>query len=158
MRFMTMAFGNFPKVFRTCYENLTPGGWLEMQDYYFKIQSIDDTLRGTALERWNDLILEAVHLSGRSGIASGNYKRQMEEVGFEDVVERKFALPGNSWPKGKDQKMLGLMQMANISDGLHGFSIHAMTKMGMAPEEINVLLDEVRSDLRNRQIHFYYIV
>jgi hypothetical protein len=109
MRFMCMAFGDFPKIFETCYANLAPGGYLEMQDYYFKIKCIDDSLRGTALERWNNLILQAVGLAGRSGIACAQYKTQMEEAGFVDVVERKFALPGNPWAKGENQKMLGLM-------------------------------------------------
>lgn len=155
---MCMGFSDFTKIFKSCYDNLTPGGYVEAQDYYFKIQCIDDSLRGTALERWNNLILEAVSRVGKSGIAVGRYKSQMESVGFTDVVERKFALPGNSWAKGQNQKMLGLMQMTNISDGLHGFSIHALTKMGMTAEEVEELLADVRNDLKNRHIHFYYIV
>ena len=82
----------------------------------------------------------------------------LESAGFVDVVERKFALPGNPWPKGDNKKMLGLMQMINISDGLHGFSIHALTKMGMKVEEIEELIVDVRNDLSNRNIHFYYIM
>jgi hypothetical protein len=48
--------------------------------------------------------------------------------------------------------------MTNITDGLHGFSIQAMTKMGMSTAEVEELLEQVRDDLKNRSIHFYYIV
>lgn len=158
-RFMCGSFGNFPDIFRSCLENLEPGGWAEFQDYYVKMQCVDDSLAGTALERWNDCVLEGVRRMGKNGLAAARFKAQMLDAGFVDVVERKFALPGNPWAKGEDQKMLGMMQMENILDGLHGFSIGLFTKMlGMAAEEVELMLMEVRKDLRNTKIHFYYIV
>lgn len=158
-RFMCGSFSDFPTIFRSCLENLEPGGWAEFQDYYVKLQCMDDSLAGTALERWNDCVLEGVRRMGKNGLAAARFKAQMLDAGFVDVVERKFALPGNPWAKGEDQKMLGMMQMENILDGLHGFSIGLFTKMlGMAAEEVELMLVEVRKDLRNTKIHFYYIV
>ncbi|KAL1855249.1 hypothetical protein Daus18300_011155 [Diaporthe australafricana] len=158
-RFMCGSFSDFPNIFRSCLENLDPGGWAEFQDYYVKLQCMDDSLAGTALERWNDCVLEGVRRMGKNGLAAARFKAQMLDAGFVDVVERKFALPGNPWAKGEDQKMLGMMQMENILDGLHGFSIGLFTKMlGMAAEEVELMLVEVRKDLRNTKIHFYYIV
>lgn len=158
-RFMCGSFSNFPDIFRSCLDNLEPGGWAEFQDYYVKMQCVDDSLAGTALERWNDCVLEGVRRMGKNGLAAARFKAQMLDAGFVDVVERKFALPGNPWAKGEDQKMLGMMQMENILDGLHGFSIGLFTKMlGMAAEEVELMLMEVRKDLRNTKIHFYYIV
>ncbi|KAJ0117353.1 methyltransferase domain-containing protein [Diaporthe amygdali] len=158
-RFMCGSFGNFPEIFRSCLENLEPGGWAEFQDYYVKLQCMDESLVGTALERWNDCVLEGVRRMGKNGLAAARFKAQMLDAGFVDVVERKFALPGNPWAKGEDQKMLGMMQMENILDGLHGFSIGLFTKMlGMAAEEVELMLMDVRKDLRNTKIHFYYIV
>jgi SAM-dependent methyltransferase len=158
-RFMCGSFSNFPDIFQSCLDNLEPGGWAEFQDYYVKMQCVDDSLSGTALERWNDCVLEGVRRMGKNGLAAARFKAQMLDAGFIDVVERKFALPGNPWAKGEDQKMLGMMQMENILDGLHGFSIGLFTKMlGMAAEEVELMLMDVRKDLRNTKIHFYYIV
>lgn len=96
---------------------------------------------------------------GKNALACSKYERQMVEAGFVDVVERKFALPGNSWAKGEDQKMLGTMQLENILQGLHAFSIGLFTKMlGMGAEEVELMLVDVRKDLRNTKIHFYYVV
>lgn len=158
-RFMCGSFSNFPAIFASCLDNLNPGGWIEFQDYYVKVQAMDDSLAGTALERWNDLVLEGVRRMGKNGLAAARFKGQMLDAGFVDVVERKYALPGNPWAKGEDQKMLGMMQMENILDGLHGMSIGLFTKMlGMSAEEVELMLVDVRKDMRNTKIHFYYIV
>lgn len=158
-RYMAGSISDFPGTFAKCYENLNPGGWIEFQDYYVKLQCVDDSLVGTALERWNDYIIEGVKRMGKNALACAKYKTQMVDAGFVDVTEKKVALPGNQWAKGEDHKMLGAMQLENIMDGLHGFSIGLFTKMlGMAAEEVELLLVDVRKDLRNTKIHFYYIV
>jgi hypothetical protein len=156
---MTGSIYDFPKVFAQCFTHLAPGGWVEFQDYYAKFQCVDDTFTGTALERWNDLLLSGVAKIGRSGVAVAKFASQMREAGFVDVVERKFAMPGNPWAKGREQKILGTMQMTNILDGIHGMSIGLFTKAhGMTVEEVEALLVNVRRDLRDTRIHFYYVV
>ncbi|CAJ2508882.1 Uu.00g139080.m01.CDS01 [Anthostomella pinea] len=156
-RHMVGSMTDFPKLFRAIYDNLTPGGWVEMQDYYVKLQSIDGSLDGTALQRWNDMLNHALSFTGRSGLAAPKYKRWMREVGLVDIGEEVFAVPGNTWAKGRDEKELGAMQMENILEGIHGISMTLFTKfLGMRSEEVEVLLVDVRKDLRNRDIHFYY--
>lgn len=158
-RYMVAAFSDWPKIFRSCYENLNPGGWAEFQEYYVEFQCIDDSLAGTSIERWNKLILEAVEKTGRNGRAAAKFRRQLADAGFVDVVERKFALPGNAWAKGENEKMLGLMQMTNMLDGLHGMSMQLFTRiLGWSAEAVEVFLVEVRKDFRNRDIHFYFVV
>ncbi|KAK0724185.1 S-adenosyl-L-methionine-dependent methyltransferase [Lasiosphaeris hirsuta] len=158
-RFMCGAFSDFPKVFRSAFANLAPGGWAEFQDYYVKMQCVDRSLAGTALERWNDLLLDGVARLGKNGLAVAKFKQQMVEAGFVDVVEKKFALPGNAWAKGREEKILGTMQMMNIMDGLHGISIGLFTKVfGMSVEEVEALIEDTRRDLQDRNIHFYYVV
>ncbi|KAK3934625.1 S-adenosyl-L-methionine-dependent methyltransferase [Diplogelasinospora grovesii] len=158
-RFMCGSFGDFPKVFRSCYDNLNPGGWVEFQDYYVKMQCVDNSLAGTALEKWNTMLLDGVSKMGKSGLAAAKFKSQMEGAGFVDVVEKKFALPGNPWAKGREEKVLGTMQMTNILDGLHGISISVFTKMhGWSVEKVELFLVDVRKDLKDRNIHFYYVV
>lgn len=158
-RYMSGSFGDFPALFRACYQNLRPGGWVEFQDYVVKLRAVDDSLRGTALERWSDLVIEGVRRMGKNANACLRYKTQLQEAGYVDVREERFALPGNPWARGEDQKILGTMQMENILDGLHGFSIGLFTKMlGMSVQEVELLLVDVRKDLRNTKIHFYYLV
>ncbi|KAI0534218.1 S-adenosyl-L-methionine-dependent methyltransferase [Xylaria digitata] len=156
-RHMVGSITDIPELFKTIYENLNPGGWLEMQDYYVGLQSIDGTLDGTTLQRWSHMVNHALSFTGRSGLNAAKYKRWMQEAGFEHTREEVFAVPGNPWPKGAEQKQLGAMQMENILEGLYGISIALFTKfLGMSPEAVETLLVEVRKDLINRNIHFYY--
>ncbi|KAI1305046.1 S-adenosyl-L-methionine-dependent methyltransferase [Xylaria venustula] len=156
-RHMVGSISDFPKLFKSVYDNLNPGGWVEMQDYYVKLQSIDGTLDGTVLQRWNNMLNHALSFTGRSGLNAIKYKRWMREAGFEQIREEVFAVPGNPWPKGVEQKQLGAMQMENILEGLHGISVALFTKfLGMSTEAVEALLVDVRKDLVDRHIHFYY--
>ncbi|KAI1364026.1 S-adenosyl-L-methionine-dependent methyltransferase [Xylaria arbuscula] len=156
-RHMVGSISDFPRLFTSIYENLNPGGWVEMQDYYVKLQAVDNTLDGTALQRWNNMINHALTFSGRSGLNAIKYKKWLRDAGFEDIREEVFAVPGNPWPKGSDQKQLGAMQMENILEGIYGMSIKLFTNfLHMSSEAVEALLVDVRKDLTNRNIHFYY--
>ncbi|KAI0206641.1 S-adenosyl-L-methionine-dependent methyltransferase [Astrocystis sublimbata] len=158
-RHMVGSISDFPKLFATIHANLNPGGWVELQDYYVKLQSIDGTLEGTTLQRWSQMINHALTFTGRSGLNTVKYRRWLHEAGFEDVREEVFAVPGNAWAKGVEQKQLGALQMENILEGLHGISIHLFTKfLGMSSQAVEALLVDVRKDLMDRTIHFYYPV
>ncbi|KAK8065186.1 hypothetical protein PG997_011933 [Apiospora hydei] len=158
-RHMVGSVSDFPRLFRTIYENLNPGGWVEFQDYYVKLDSFDGTLDGTALQRWNAMINEALVPTGRSGLNSAHYAGWMREAGFEDVVQEKFAVPGNPWTRDKTHKQLGVLQRTNILEGLHGISISLFTKfLGMSTEEVEVFLADVRRDINDTRIHFHYPV
>lgn len=158
-RHMVGSIADFPKLFRTIFDNLNPGGYVEFQDYYVKLVSSDGTLDGTALQRWNNMINEALGPTGRSGLNSAHYQRWMTEAGFEEVREEKFLVPGNPWPRDKEWRQLGMLQMTNILEGLHGISINLFTKfLNMSVEAVEVFLSDVRRDIRNPRIHFYYPV
>jgi len=158
-RYMIAAIDDFGKLIRSSYENLNPGGWAELQEYHVELRCVDDSLTGTALERWNKLILEGFEKMGRNGCAATQFKSQMIKTGFVDVTECKFALPGSPWAKGEREKMLGWMQMVNLLEGLHGVSISIFTKLlGWTIQEVEVFLANVRKDIRNTGIHFYYIM
>lgn len=43
-------------IFTSMYENLEPGGWIEVQEWVINFESPDGSLEGTALSRWNELI------------------------------------------------------------------------------------------------------
>ncbi|RWA11221.1 hypothetical protein EKO27_g3913 [Xylaria grammica] len=109
-RNMVGSIADIPKLFKSIYDNLNPGGWIEMQDYYVKLQSVDGTLEGTTLQRWNHMLNHALSFIGRSGLNAVRYKRWMHEAGFDNIREEVFAVPGNPWPKGAEQKQLGAMQ------------------------------------------------
>lgn len=144
-------------LFQQVYHSLKPGGWFEIQDFAFPVRSDDGTMKGTAFERLNENLCDALHKLGRDGGLAERYKEHMQNVGFENVVEVQHKWPQNNWPKDEYYKKLGLWNMVNTLDGLHGFSARLCTQvLGMSVEELELLLVDCRKDIQNTKIHAYW--
>ncbi|RDW80812.1 hypothetical protein BP5796_05510 [Coleophoma crateriformis] len=150
---LVTCFADPAAVFKRAYDALEPGGYFEMQDIFFQPFAVDDTLKGTALEKWNDTIIEGAKVIGRDW----NYAKWFREVGFEDVVETKLVWPTNSWPKSKKQKVIGMRCMADSLKGLSAISMAIMTRvLGMSAEEVEATVEDVRKDIQDKSIHAYW--
>ncbi|KAJ9138080.1 Demethylmenaquinone methyltransferase [Pleurostoma richardsiae] len=157
LRYMCASIRDAPRLIRTIYENLTPGGYLEFQDYAGQVTSIDGTADDSALVRWHGLLIDAVRKMGPDACQAPNYKRWMQEAGFVDVWEQRYAVPNNTWAKGRDKKELGMMQVANISGGLSGMTTKLfVTQLGMEVGEIDKLVENVKKDMLDKSIHSYW--
>jgi hypothetical protein len=156
-RAMFSAFKDPAAVFKKAYDALAPGGWFEMQEIYFKPHSSDGTHEGTALQSWNNTLIEGAKKIGRDWWCAPNYRQWFFDAGFESVVERQYQWPSNPWPKGEKNKILGLWMLTNSLDGLNAVSMAMMTRvLGMSPEAVELVLVDVRRDIRNKSIHAYY--
>lgn len=82
-------------VFRNAYAAIKPGGYFEMQEIYFKPTSVDDSIKGTALEIWMNKLVEGAAVLGKDWHCTKNYTQWFQEAGFVDVVERQFAWPSS---------------------------------------------------------------
>ena len=153
---MVTCFKDPGAVFKSAYDSLVPGGYFEMQDLILPMRAIDDTLKGSALDFWAQTMLVAAEKMGRSWKNSANYARYFEEAGFEDVTERHFQWPSNSWPKGERLKLLGSYWLEDMSKGIEGLSMALLTRVaGMTKEEVLDLSSRVRDDLKNKKMHVY---
>jgi hypothetical protein len=77
-----------------------------------------------------DLVVTGAAESGRAWNNVQHYKRWLEEIGFEDVVEKRFHLPMNAWAKGRYFKQLSLYCQADLLNGLEAMSFRTMGAMG----------------------------
>jgi hypothetical protein len=146
-------------LFKSAYDNLNPGGWIESQETIIYFQSIDGSIEGTALQRWNALLLQGIQRMGRSATEALRCKTYLAEAGFVNLKEKKFAVPMNPWAKGKDQKAIGAMQMANNLEGIDGFTMTVFTRaLGWTPADVERLVEDVKKDMKDRSIHAYITV
>ncbi|KAK5174002.1 uncharacterized protein LTR77_001081 [Saxophila tyrrhenica] len=158
-RLMAGCFADWPAFFRQAYENLEPGGWLEIQDYGLPVRSADGTADGTDLMKWGELLCEAARNMGRpmGTDCADHYVAQMTEAGFVDINQRMFMWPSNGWPKDPLMKTLGQWNQTNILDGLEGFCLALLTRgLGWQKAEVDVFVAKVSRDLRSRKIHAYF--
>lgn len=98
LRMIHTCFDDYPALFKKCYDNLEPGGWIELQDAVFKLMCTDGTADGSYIERFSQLILESGHSIGRDLDIPSKYKEMLTQAGFLDVVEDIGPVPGKDLP------------------------------------------------------------
>ncbi|KAL0933070.1 methyltransferase [Colletotrichum truncatum] len=157
---MTGAFRDWPNFHRQAFENLNPGGWLEIQDIDFPMRSDDGTIPPECdLGRWNDLMMEAGRRSGFLLDTCGRAADMMASVGFVDIVRIPFKWPINQWPQDVKHKTLGLWTEANFSVGLESMTLALFTRfMGWRKEEVWDFSARAIAEWRDVRRHGYFDV
>ena len=84
-----------------------------------------------------------------------HYKRWFEELGFRDVVEKKYYFPLNAWAKGRFYKEMSVYAQTDLLNGLEGLSLKVLGAMGWTPEQVKAYLPAVRDDVKNTKMHCY---
>lgn len=153
-RMLLTCFRSHLPVIKSAFEFLKPGGYLELQDCLYAFHCLDNSIKGTTLEHWFNLILKGTTALGKDWTRATEYKKYLEQVGFEDVVEKKFAWPVGTWARGKRMKTLGLWCRENLLAGLEGISLAILTRgLAMTKEQVDVLLAGARDDIKSNRIH-----
>ncbi|KAI1806277.1 S-adenosyl-L-methionine-dependent methyltransferase [Daldinia bambusicola] len=144
------------RLFKSIYDNLTPGGWVEFQEWLLHVQSSDRSLEGTAFQRWNQFLAEGLQKLGRSLFYILDYKALLEETGFQNVVELKYAVPTNTWAPGRQYQRIGARQRNNTLEVIDIYSRSVLTQgLGWSDQAVDKLVAEARKDIDNTRIHSF---
>ena len=156
-RALLSCFSQPRTVIASIFETLAQGGYFELQDICFPCQSPDGTLEGTSLQKWQNLMVEGLRNLGKDFGKVKEYGNYMHDAGFVDIVEKKYTWAIGPWIRGRNQKLQATWWMQNFLDGIHGWSMAIITRgMGWAPQDVEALLVDVRSDVENyRNVHAY---
>jgi SAM-dependent methyltransferase len=157
-RMMVGSFADWNAYVQQAYDHLEPGGWIEMVDCLFPIDSDDGTLDDDqAIMKWINALIEASETLGRPLTDAKDHEQRLIDAGYENVHKKVFKWPTNSWPKDKKHKEIGFWTLANIGSGLEGLSLALLTRgLNWTQEEVLVFLAQVRLDLKNTKIHGYW--
>lgn len=140
----------------SCFKNLVPGGYLEMQDAVMPMHYVGDIPTTSSLYQWNQNIVIASNLAKRPWNNVKNYSQYFEAAGFEDIQMKKFYWPSNAWAKGRYFKTLSIYFQQDLMEGLEGLSMKLFTNfLGWTKEQVQLFLVGVRKDLQDRSIHAY---
>ncbi|KAH7183509.1 S-adenosyl-L-methionine-dependent methyltransferase [Fusarium flagelliforme] len=157
-RFMNFSIQSWKAYLTKIYDNLAPGGYVELQDVDVIMGSDDGTLKdGMAMHMWCRLLDQAAAKFNRCFERTSNFKDLLKEVGFADVVETRYKWPTNGWPKDKKYKELGLWNNVNASSALDALTMAPFTRgLGWSREEVEAFLVKLKSDWNNPKIHAYW--
>ncbi|OLN87588.1 Trans-aconitate 2-methyltransferase 10 [Colletotrichum chlorophyti] len=156
-RMMQSSIADWQEYVKKCYNNLSPGGYLEMNEMGINPRSDDGTLlTDSALMKFSMLWAEASAKFGRPWQDPTTLKHLMAKAGFIDIHEQSFKWPSNPWASDKKHKELGYWNLDNAIAGLEGFMLAPLTRvLNWSPEEVTVLAMEVRREMKDPSIHSY---
>ncbi|OHF03914.1 UMTA methyltransferase [Colletotrichum orchidophilum] len=148
-RYMLCSIGDWPKLVRNIFKHLTPGGWAEFQDMDSLYYSDDDSFTEKhATFKWNKTLVEAMNSINRDSQPGPKLLDWVVETGFENVNHQKFKIPIGPWAKESHFKDIGLLNLAQVLDGLDAFTTRTFCGvLGYTKEEVLVTLSEVRKEL-----------
>ncbi|KAF3798890.1 putative methyltransferase tdiE [Colletotrichum gloeosporioides] len=157
-RMMKGSIRDWKKFIQSCFDNLTPGGYLELNDIDFFPKTDDDTIpKDSKLMRAFSLCFEALEKLGSPFEEVNHFESMLTEIGFEDVNVKRFKWPTNPWPQDKKYKKLGEWNNENLSPNLDGLLMAPLTRaLDMSKAEVHVIAMEARKELNNPSIHAYF--
>ncbi|KAF9880626.1 methyltransferase domain-containing protein [Colletotrichum karsti] len=146
-RYMAASIGDWPKLVKNVYEydfslllfmilcwmrglipafrNLNPGGWAEFQDMSVEYYSDDGSYTPDhSTHSWNQTFVRTLKDIGRDPTPGPQLDGWVRgHGGFSQVMHQKFKVPIGPWAKQKHYKDIGLLNLAQILEGLEGFSL-----------------------------------
>ncbi|KAI1488340.1 S-adenosyl-L-methionine-dependent methyltransferase [Biscogniauxia mediterranea] len=144
--------GSLPsdEVLNSIYENLNPGGWAEFTEWIVILQSPDHSIDHTAFYKWNRYIQK-----GKTYLPY-QYKNALRKAGFVNITERKYAVPVNTWPPGKQLQRIGTMMTTNYMTIIEALSLPIFTEiLGWSRQAFDSLLVDVKKDIGDPRIHSF---
>ncbi|KAF6812004.1 methyltransferase domain-containing protein [Colletotrichum plurivorum] len=157
-RIMTGSIRDWRGYLENCFQNLSPGGYLELNDVDVVPVSDDGTLtEETSLLQSVRLWCEALENLGSPFEEFSRLKDVLIDIGFEDVHIQRFKWPTNSWPKSPKYKELGMWNYENLAPNWEGLLMAGLTRgLDWSKEEVLILAMNARKDFGNRNIHAYF--
>ena len=124
LRNMEGAFRDWASIYQNIFENLRPGGIVEVQAQDMWVYSLDKEVPGSVLE-WQNNLLRASRSFGRTLGVTKSHGRLIEEAGFTNVETVEFKIPIGPWTK--HSKPLGEVFLATVLEGVESYSLELFT-------------------------------
>ncbi|KAF4923589.1 putative methyltransferase tdiE [Colletotrichum viniferum] len=160
IRAMIASFKSWPDMIAKAYDNLEPGGYLELHDNDLPLKCDDDTMTDEYKTlKWTNLLIEGATLMGRPMTVGRDFKKMLEDAGFVDVVEKKEKWPQTPWAKDYKHKGLGEWCKESALQAIEAISMALFTRvLDWSVPETTVFCAEVRNELKRVDVHAYYEV
>ncbi|KAL4798393.1 S-adenosyl-L-methionine-dependent methyltransferase [Aspergillus venezuelensis] len=154
-RYMAGSIRDWPRLIGQCFENLKPGGWLELQETRNMPYSEDGSLKPDSyMVKLMGGLIGACERIGRTLDPAPSMEEWVRDAGFENVIARKVKLPVGVWPKDARLKECGALLRLNFTEGVEGFTAALFEEvLGWEREEIKALNAGVRAEGSRNDIH-----
>ncbi|KAJ5907660.1 hypothetical protein N7495_000342 [Penicillium taxi] len=136
---------------------LKPGGWIQMVEIYFNVQSDNGSLTDQhALRRWSTQFMRALEDQKDLRIGSRLQDLCMRE-GLEEVDSKMIPLPLSAWPTDSRMRSIGQSNGDNIQQLLRSLALHPLTqRLHMSREKFDLLVENSQQEAINPSLKAYF--
>lgn len=157
-RMLMAGIRDWSKYFKQTWDNLKPGGWMEVQEVLFPVCSVDDPVpRDSPLLKFSQLALEAAAKIGIDMTIAPRFKESLAEQGFVNIRREAIKWAIGTWSKGKEEKNIGRWTRENTRQFITPMATTLFTKnLGWSTDQVESFLVGVRKDVKDSTKHFYW--
>ncbi|CAI7652202.1 unnamed protein product [Penicillium discolor] len=147
-------------LFAQCYENLTPGGWIEQIEGDPRIYCSDSSMPpDSSMVQFTEAVFRAGQEWNHPLDTLDTMRTAMEKAGFVNIHEKSYRWPVGPWARDPILKEVGRLHYHQWTAGMEGWGMYLLTKFGVPipweKEEVLVLLAKVRKELQDPHIHMW---
>ncbi|KAI0170152.1 S-adenosyl-L-methionine-dependent methyltransferase [Pestalotiopsis sp. NC0098] len=144
------------KLLKEVYENLKPGGWVEMQDVDGAVHCDDGSLPPDwPVLVFCNLMVEAFSKLGTTSHAAMFGGKYLEEAGFVNIQHHTAKLPYGTWPKDRTMRLVGLYYRTAAEEFFPAMGAIQMPLLGWSQAEMEVFFAQCRTAMRDESVHAY---
>ncbi|KAF2091998.1 S-adenosyl-L-methionine-dependent methyltransferase [Saccharata proteae CBS 121410] len=135
---------------------LKRGGWVQMTEFYYIIQSDSGMLTDEhALTQWSNGYRYTME-SDTDPRAGRNLGQMMRNAGLVDVQEIAYRLPIGGWSTDPKMQYVGQQNLRNIGTMLDSLAIWPFTeRMGWTKEQVAALSEKAREEAADPRLKLY---
>ncbi|KAJ5116817.1 hypothetical protein N7456_001165 [Penicillium angulare] len=164
LRQMLGAFtvAEWDQVWKKCYDNLEPGGWIEQIEGSPFVRCDDGSApKDNSTLYFGIKACEAADNWGHPLTLSDWMKGSLEKAGFVDIQEKTYKWPIGPWAKDPVLKEAGRLHYHQWLSGMEGWAMFFLTKWAVpepwTKDEVAVLMAKVRKEVKNPNMHMYQV-
>ncbi|KUJ06271.1 UMTA methyltransferase [Mollisia scopiformis] len=141
----------WPQYLRDMFRVTRPGGWCQMVEMYFQVQSDNGSLTDDhALRQWSTRYAES--MEGLKDLRVPlRLSNMMRDAGFVDVEARMIQLPTCGWSNEADMRTeqrdhdIGVANRENVQRLLSSLAVYPFTeRLGMPIQDVHLLVAQAR--------------
>ncbi|CEL01449.1 Putative UMTA methyltransferase family protein [Aspergillus calidoustus] len=147
----------WPSYIRDIKRVLKPGGWVQMVEIYFNVQSDNGSISDEhALRQWSSQLMRS--MEGIKDFRVGTrLKTLLLAAGFTEVDAKMIPLPLSAWPDNPTSRSIGTMNCGNIAKLLASLSLYPLTqRLHMPPAQYQDLISRAQGEVGDRSLKAYF--
>ncbi|PTD08172.1 putative methyltransferase tdiE [Fusarium culmorum] len=162
-RELEACVGDEDLLLQRAFQHTRSEGYIELQGVAARFESDDGTIeQAPNAQLWMKNLIEACAKFGKPVDCADKWGARLKRAGFVDVHEEIRKLPIGAWPKDSKLKELGRYQAIQELKVIDSYTPKLFQHaLGWKEQEIQVLMAQVKKELRNPSVHLYlpvYIV